>query len=97
MLTAFERIPEMFIEMYDPQFQAWAREFRRRGNRQAILFRRRPGAVVLLDGNGQEIAYGCWLEATVESAGRVVIRPATEHDEEMIERHVREMRPYVLQ
>lgn len=97
MLTVFERIPDLFVEVYDRQFATWAAEFRRRGNRQALVFKRRPGEAVLLDSEGREIERGCWLEATVESAGRIVIRPASEHDEEMIARHVRELRGYVLQ
>lgn len=101
MLTVFERIPDLFVEMYDPQFKVWAAEFRRRGPRQAIEFNPLPGAAPLYDGEGRIIRKGVWLEAEVDpshpQAPRVIIRPATEHDEEMIARHVREMKPHVLQ
>lgn len=96
MLTVFERIPDLFVQLYDAQFQVWAREFRKRGRRQAIEFRRRPGAAVLLDVEGRPIQAGAWLVAEPDGE-RVVIRPATEHDAELIERHVRDMRGSVLQ
>lgn len=101
MITVFEKIPDMFVEMYDAQFQTWAREFRNRGRRCAIVFNLEPGKVPLLDAEGRRIAAGCWLEAEVDmerpQMPRVIIRPATEHDEEMISKHCRAMRPHVLQ
>lgn len=101
MLTVFERVPDVFVEMYDAEFRVWAAEFRRRGVRQAIEFRRRPGVPVLLDGEGRPIVAGAWLEAEVDlsraACPRVVIRPASAADEEAIARHCREMRSHVLQ
>lgn len=97
MITVFEKIPDLFVQIYDAQFQVWAREFRRRGNKCAVVFRRRPGAAALLDCEGRVIEAGAWLQAHVEGPGRVVIRPATEQDAELIARHVREMRGAVLQ
>jgi hypothetical protein len=97
MITVFERIPDLFVQLYDGAFQMWAREFRARGNRCAVPFARRPGAPVLLDAEGREIVAGAWLEAEHMADGRMVIRPASERDEELIARHVREMRPHVLQ
>ena len=47
MITVFERIPEFFVELYDAQFQIWAREFRKRGYECAIVFSRPPGTVGL--------------------------------------------------
>lgn len=101
MITVFERIPDLFVELYDPQFQTWAREFRTRGTECAIVFNLPPGKVPLLDGEGRRIAAGCWLSAEIDRSRpqtpRVIIRPKTEHDEEMIAKHCREMRLHVLQ
>lgn len=100
MITVFERIPDLFVELYDEQFKQWAREFRKRGTYAAIVFNRVPGTPVLLGADGEPVWKGAWLEAEVDRAQpqlpRVVIRPRTDHDAEMIERHCREMRPHVL-
>lgn len=100
MLTIFEKIPDLFIELYDGQFQQWAREFQARGAFAAIVFNRVPGTPVILGMDGEPVWRGCWLKAEVDRSRpqmpRVVIAPRTEHDAEMIERHVREMRPHVL-
>ncbi|MEO6381965.1 MAG: hypothetical protein ABIO35_08205 [Nitrobacter sp.] len=100
MITEFERIPDLFVQLYDQTFQVWAREFKIRGPKCAIPFLKPPGAVTLLDANGHPMQKGAWFEAEVDrSLGepRVVIRPATPADEELIARHVREMSPHVLQ
>jgi hypothetical protein len=101
MITEFERIPGLFVELYRRQFEIWAREFRKRGKRCAIVFNPAPGAAPLFDGEGRIIAAGCWLEADIDRSQpqmpRVIIRPASEHDEEMIARHVKTMSRHVLQ
>lgn len=102
MLTVFEKIPDLFVEVYDHQFQTWAREFRKRGARCAIVFNPVPGVAPRRDEEGRLVAAGAWLTADVDASGggrepRIVIRPATEHDAEMIARHVRAMSPHVLQ
>jgi len=101
MITVFERIPEIFVERYDSQFQTWAREFRRRGPKCAIPFDLMPGEIRLLDAGGRKIVKGCWLQAEVDrerpSMPRVVVKPATDHDAEMIERHSRDLRKWMLQ
>lgn len=100
MLTIFQRIPEVFAEWYDAQFQVWAREFRTRGRRCAIVFDRVPGAPVLLDAEGRPVMKGAWLEAEVDrkpdGGAAVIIRPADAHAEELIARHCHEMAPYRL-
>lgn len=96
MITVFERIPDLFVALYDAQFQTWAREFRARGPLVAIQFRRPPGVVPLLDAEGRPIHAGAWLVADPDG-GRMVVRPASPQDAELIERHCREMRPHVLQ
>lgn len=95
MITVFEKIPDVFVEAYDYQFRVWAAEFRARGARCAIVFGRRAGEAALLDAGGRVVMRGCWLQAEVDR-GRVVIRPASEHDAEMIARHVREFHGAVL-
>lgn len=100
MITVFEKIPALFVEAYDASFQVWAREFQKRGPRCAIPFARPPGEPVLLDQAGRPIQAGAWFEAEVDRSGpapRVVIRPATEHDAEMIARHVRDLQGMRLQ
>jgi hypothetical protein len=100
MITVFEKIPELFVQIYDPQFQVWAREFRTRGRKCAIVFNLAPGADPPVDGEGRIIAAGCWLEAQIEAGvgePRIVIKPASEHDAEMIARHCHEMKAHVLQ
>lgn len=100
MITDFERVPGLFVELYRPQFEMWAREFQTRGRRCAIVFNPPPGSAPQFDDEGRVVAAGCWLEAQVEPGvgePRMVIRPATEHDEEMIARHVSAMKPHVLQ
>jgi hypothetical protein len=96
VLTVFERIPDLFVQVYDYQFRVWAREFRRRGTRCAIVFTPIPGRPVPLDVEGRPVKVGAWLECEVE-ANRFVVRPASEHDAEMIARHCREIRGHVLQ
>lgn len=100
MITVFERIPDPFVQAYDRQFQTWAREFRKRGPRCAIVFDRPLGQPALLDGEGRVIAKGAWLVAEVDrslpQSPRVVIRPADEHAEELIAQHTREMRGHWL-
>lgn len=100
MITVFEKIPDLFVEMYDAQFAQWAREFRTRGTYAAIVFDRPPGAPVLLGPDGQPMWKGAWFEAEVDRSMpqnvRVVIKPRTQHDEEMIDRHCREMAPHRL-
>jgi hypothetical protein len=100
MITVFERIPDLFVQLYDPQFQLWAAEFKKRGKKCAIVFNPPPGAKPTIDEEGRVIAAGCWLEAQVEITGgqpHVIIRPASDHDEEMIARHCHEMTGHVLQ
>ncbi len=99
MITVFERIPDLFVQMYDFQFQTWAREFRTRGRECAIVFRRRPGAAAILDVEGRPIVKGAWLTAEVDREAtppRVIIKPKDEHAAELIARHVREMQGHVL-
>lgn len=101
MITVFEKIPDLFVEMYDPQFAQWAREFRTRGQFAAIVFDRVPGQGVILGPDGKPVWKGAWFEAEVDLSvvdrPRVVIKPRTLHDEEMVDRHCREMSRFRLQ
>jgi hypothetical protein len=91
MITVFDaKIPELFVQVYDPQFQMWAREFRTRGRKCAIVFNPAPGAAPKFDEEGRMVAVGACsrLEARGVGEPRIVIKPASEHDAEMIARHV---------
>lgn len=100
MLTVFEKIPEIFVQRYEPQFEQWAREFSKRGNYAAIVFDRMPGRPVLLGPDGKPMWKGAWFEAEVDRSHpqevKVVIKPRTAHDEEMVDRHCREIAPWML-
>lgn len=100
MITVFERIPDVFVHAYDDQLQAWGREFRRRGPRCPIIFRRAPGSPVILDETGRPIMAGAWLTADIEpsvNGPRMVVRPADDLAEELIAEHVRAMRGFMMQ
>ena len=100
VVTVFEKIPEIFVELYDAQFQQWAREFHRRGRFAAIVFHAVPGQKMMRDEAGEPVWKGCWLEANLEPGRggqtRIVVKPRTDHDREMIERHVRDMAAHFL-
>jgi hypothetical protein len=99
MITIFEKIPDLFVELYDAQFQLWSREFRTRGPYAAIVFNLPPGTPMQMDEDGQPVWHGAWLHAQIDhliGMTRVIIRPRTEHDADMITRHCREMMPHVL-
>lgn len=96
--TIFEQIPDPFVAAYDAQFQTWAREFKTRGNRCAVVFDRPPGTPVFLDSEGRPIKSGAWLVAELDRSRpenpRMVIRPENEFAAELIAKHSREMQRY---
>lgn len=99
MITVFERIPDLFLQIYDESLQVWAREFKTRGPKQAVQFLPVPGSIPILGPDGKPVLRGAWLVAEVDrSLGepRVIIKPETDRDAEAIDRHVREMARHVL-
>jgi hypothetical protein len=96
--ACFERIPEPFLRHYAEQFQIWGREFKSRGRRCSIVFDLPPGAVPEKDSEGRSIWRGAWFEADLDwenpADPRLVIRPADEHAEQLIEQHTAEMRKH---
>lgn len=99
MLTEFRGISsstaQWFLHHYREQFSVWAHEFRLRGSKCAVIFESLPGRPVILDAEGRPVQRGVWLEAELDRDGiepMMIIRPATENDGEMIERHCREMK-----
>lgn len=103
MLTVFEKIPDLFVDLYDLELKAWARSFKTAGPRRGILLKPVPGAPVRMSPNPElgPAMIGVTLVAeyrgTIIGAERMVIRPAEESDEEAIRRHVEEMRDVRLQ
>jgi len=93
MTTDFERIPEEFVDRYMPEIQAWAGNFRTEGNRKGIVLRGPvrgvPARYEALGGVPSIV--GVTLVAERE-AHRMVVRPASEQDEDVIRRHVEAMR-----
>jgi len=95
MITVFDNIPNEFIDHYDAQLERWAREFRTRGKRCAIVFDVLPGQKPKRDEEGRLVWVGAWLKAEVETSRgttRVAISPDTDWDKEMIERHSWDLR-----
>jgi hypothetical protein len=102
MVTVFDGVPDIFVERYDAQFRDWGRSYRARGRRCAIVFDLMPGEAMVVDEDGRPVMRGCWLDAAVddgEAGGggtRMVVRPATEWDAAMIERHCWDLRRVML-
>ena len=104
MITIFNKIPDLFVELYDAQFRQWAREFRERtekfGPQAAIVFNPVPGQSADLDEHGQTVWKGAWFRAEVDKSNpanvRVIISPKTPHDEEMVLKHTFDMSPHRL-
>lgn len=99
MLTVFEKIPDLFVQVYDPLFQQWARNFKRVGKKAVLKFRKplEPSALA----TDRRRIVGVVLLAEVERNAkgvttRVTIRPADEANEEAIRRHTAELRAEML-
>jgi hypothetical protein len=94
MMTVFEGIPEVFIDRYTWQFEEWAASFRVRGKRCAIVFDVMPGQMPTMDAAGNLVWAGAWLVAELEggSLPRMVVRPATDWDRNLIEVHCWQLR-----
>lgn len=94
MLTVFEKIPDVFVEAYDPQFRAWARNFKKVG--RVAAFRLQRPIDPLPFAKDQRRIVGVRLEAEVDTSQpqnpRIVIRPQTDADEDAIKRHVFDLR-----
>jgi hypothetical protein len=95
MITAFERIPELFVSVYDADFQRWGRGFRKIGSRYTLRLKK-PVAPLAVRTDGRVIV-GVVLKADVERAvdgtvKRVVIMPADEANAEAIRRHTADLK-----
>ena len=102
MMTVFDGIPEVFIDRYTWQFEEWAASFRVRGRRCAIVFDVMPGQLPTMDAAGNLVWAGAWLVAELETrpgkgngmiaVNRMVVRPATDWDRNLIEVHCWQLR-----
>ena len=98
MMTLFDGIPDVFVEKYDAQFLEWARDFRTKGAKCAIVFDVLPGQVPALDVAGNLVWAGAWMTAQVETLrGKrvMVVRPATDWDRNLIETHCWNLRRWM--
>lgn len=93
MITVFERIPDVFVEVYDAALRRWGREFRTMGPRVTIRLRTplEPSALAA----DPRRTVGVVLVAMLDG-DRMVVRPANEANEEAIRRHAAELRRAVL-
>jgi len=93
--AVFEDVPVGFVEHYDEQFRTWGREIAKRGRRCAIPFDVGPGEKPPRDAEGNVIWRGAWFEAELDwsdaNAPRLVVRPADEATQDLIERHAAEI------
>lgn len=90
VVTAFEKIPDLFVDRYDRAFRHWAANFQKIGERATFKLVK-PLEPVALSTERRRIV-GVRLKAEVERSfsgrvTRVVIRPADEENEEAIRRH----------
>ncbi len=86
--TVFEKLPEVFLQTYQPEIMAWATE--REGNVKEIRLLRRPGNVTVLDISHVQQTVGLMRESyrhPVSGEWKVLVGPATDFDVEIIELH----------
>lgn len=96
----FDRIPQAFVDHYRSSFETWGAELKKRGRRCAIPLDLPPGEKPMLDEGGRPIMKGAWFEADIDWTDvenpKLIIRPADQFYQEMIERHTREMSKHWL-
>jgi hypothetical protein len=89
-----EGMPREFAEHYRDAFENWMRTSRWRGGRCAVPFDV-PGGVRGRDAEGREIWAGAWFDGEWDESvygPRFVIRPASEAERDLVERHTAAMR-----
>ena len=88
--TEFRRIPEDFVNRYDGALQAWARNFRTQGPRCGIRLNGPVPGVIEIPGMEPPSIY---VVLTAElQGGRMVVKPESDRDEEIIRKHVEMLR-----
>lgn len=94
MLTVFEQLPDVFVELYDAEFRAWAANFKKVG--RVAAFKLKQPVEPLVVARDQRRIVGVRLQADLDRSKpqmpRMVIRPQTDADAEAIARHVVDMR-----
>lgn len=92
MLTVFERVPDWFVERYDDEICAWARNFSKIGPVKAIVLREGHLADVSPDPEQGAVLLQVKLIAKMECQHeRVTIAPADEQSERLIALHCEKM------
>jgi len=98
MDAVFERIPELFVKVYDAQLRAWGRDLAKVGKIGTVRLRK-PVEPLIIHAGAKRIV-GVRLIAEPErgpdGATRLVISPSTDADEEAIRRHVRDLAAEML-
>ena len=91
--AVFEDIPDCFVETYREKFVKWGKNFKNFGRTVIFTFYRKPGAMILLNPDGSKVQQGASLTAeldrSVKSRPRLIIRPSSERDKELIAEHSR--------
>ena len=92
----FEDIPDEFVVHYAEQFKMWCAELKQRGTKCAIVLDLAPGEKRPRDEADRPIMGGVWMQATADWSNpekpRLIIKPASEHDQEEMNKHVSKMR-----
>jgi hypothetical protein len=98
MLMVFERVPDLFVQIYHPELTHWAARPDKVGMVATIMLRRPIEPIPFA--KDQRRIVGVRLRAHVDKTRtgdlQIVVRPSSEADAEAIARHVVDMRPQIL-
>jgi hypothetical protein len=92
MVTVFDKIPTYFVERYDEEICAWAKNFPAIGPVKSIVLKEGRLSDISPDEQAGAVLRQVKLIARMERLrGRVTITPYDESDERMIANHCRKM------
>lgn len=87
--TNFERLPDMFLRVYQPMLLAWASEFSKYGPSIEIDLLRAPGSAIDLRAMSHRVRLGArFWKHPVSGDRRITIAPLSERDAEIAAKHV---------
>ena len=93
----FEKIPELFLRIYQTELLDWARRLGEKGNLLTIRLWNRPGATVVSSDYQPEVTLRCdLLMAPATKHHKMLIQPHTERDAMIVAKHC-EVLPNILQ